>query len=192
MSGLTDVCVRWLLRQPAVRRFVAESARQEVRDALQNPESGIRRGMMRVMRSEAKDLFQEQAESARSKIELSSEYERWARLEREAAQAKAYAQASTQALVDASKHGFIPGTALPNLAPTDDPLSSPWDSTHHPRCGVCSDPIHWSDNELSPAGGYWQHVRVPRPGPDGAGLHAATYAVADPEAPTQLLPKVES
>src|ERR1700689_969293 len=163
MSVLIDMVTRWLLRQPAVRRFIADAARQEVRDALQNPESLMRRGMLRVIRSEAKDIFQEQAEAARAKIETSAEYERWARESRERVQSG---------------------------APADDPLTSPWDSTHRPLCTTCGAPIVWQVSQDAPAGGYWQHVSAQRASVDGAGLHVARYALADFDGPTQVLPVV--
>jgi hypothetical protein len=180
MSIFIDVAFRWLLRQPAVRRLLQVELRRTAMSDLSDKNSDLRQAMFRVIRAEARDLFSEERERAREVIELSVEYRRWAEQEREAVQAKAYAEASSQALVDASERGFIPGTALPNIAPADDPLTSPWDAPPPPRCDVCSEPIKWSEYYNG-----WIHCNTPNV------PHASIYALADVES-TAVLPLVEN
>lgn len=156
---------RRLLESSAGRGLVRVEVTRAVRVELVSDGSSLRRAMLRVIRSEAKDVFESERERAREVIELSSEFQRWSRQEQERVLAQ----------TPAPEH----------LAPADDPLTSPWDRLEDARCATCSDPIVYYKPPTGNWPGYWVH-QTPRP----YDKHEATYALAHPDDATQVMPPV--
>lgn len=162
MSIFIDAVIRWLLRQPAVRRLIADSVAAQITSELDYAASPSRKAMARITRGEAKDAVQSERERLQMERELSAEYQRHARQERE------------RSLAASDTSG---GYESPS-----DPLTGLWDAPPPPRCQVCSEPIRWLDEQR---GGRWIHASgVPAP------FHRAGYALADVEQ-TVVLPVVE-
>lgn len=77
-----------VLDSPAGRRFLEGIVRSQiernVRELLEDPNSGTRRGMMRIIRGIAKDVIEDANERGQALAELDTEYVQWSQQRREA------------------------------------------------------------------------------------------------------------